>query len=90
MALGINKLDAAKKAACYSEEDWEFESFGSDDSQEGLLHSGGHLVVKLLECQESQGFPKLCKYNFKKVSWLRPKATRPSSREIYLICKDMK
>lgn len=32
-------------------------------------------------------FARICKPIFNKASWLRPKATRPSSREIYLICQ---
>lgn len=33
---------------------------------------------------------QICKPLFAKSSWLRPKATRPSSREIYLICQGLK
>lgn len=32
-------------------------------------------------------FARICKPIFNKASWLRPKATRSSSREIYLICQ---
>lgn len=35
-------------------------------------------------------FSRICKPRFRKVSWLRPKATRSSSREIYLICQGLK
>lgn len=59
----------------------------SSQRAQGLLLHGGNLVIKLLEGDESQGLPKLCKGRFKSVSWLRPKATKSSSREIYLIAK---
>ncbi|XP_010922295.1 uncharacterized protein [Elaeis guineensis] len=57
-----------------------------DANEDGVLQHGGNLVIKLLESEDIQGFGKFCKLRFKKVSWLRPKATRSSSREIYLIC----
>lgn len=53
----------------------------------GILLPGGSLVIKLLEGEESQGFLKLCKGRFQQLSWLRPKATRSTSREIYFIGK---
>eukprot|EP00897_Mesotaenium_endlicherianum_P005834 jgi/Mesen1/5279/ME000263S04391 len=53
----------------------------------GLLAPGGALVVKLLEGAGTQEFARLCKVHFMTVGWLRPKATRPASREIYLIAK---
>jgi 23S rRNA U2552 (ribose-2'-O)-methylase RlmE/FtsJ len=53
----------------------------------GMLLPGGSLVIKLLEGEESQGFIKLCKGRFQQLSWLRPKATRSTSREIYFIGK---
>lgn len=59
------------------------------DGEHGLLLPGGSLVIKLLEGEESQGFPKLCKRIFKSTAWLRPKATRPTSREIYFIAKGL-
>lgn len=34
-------------------------------------------------------FNHICKPLFRKASWLRPKATRSSSREIYLICQGL-
>ncbi|KAJ4719901.1 Ribosomal RNA large subunit methyltransferase E [Melia azedarach] len=59
-----------------------------DDS--GVLQHGGHLVIKLLESEDVQEFSQICKPLFRKASWLRPKATRSSSREIYLICQGLK
>ncbi|GLJ49353.1 hypothetical protein SUGI_1043640 [Cryptomeria japonica] len=90
LALGEIRLAAAKKAVDSSLEAEEAPVYLEPDAREGMLQSGGNLVIKLLECEESQGFPKFCKEHFKKISWLRPKATRSSSTEIYLICKDLK
>ncbi|KAI4339186.1 hypothetical protein MLD38_024150 [Melastoma candidum] len=61
----------------------------SDADDTGVLQTDGHLIIKLLESEEVQGFCKMCKPLFRKTSLLRPKATRPSSREIYLICQNL-
>ncbi|KAL2317223.1 hypothetical protein Fmac_031099 [Flemingia macrophylla] len=61
-----------------------------DDGGGGVLRVGGHLVVKLLESEDAKEINHISKPFFKKTSWLRPKATRPSSREIYLICQCLK
>jgi len=53
----------------------------------GILLPGGSLIIKLLEGEESQGFIKICKGRFRQLCWLRPKATRSTSREIYFIGK---
>ncbi|KAI3809061.1 hypothetical protein L1987_25028 [Smallanthus sonchifolius] len=55
----------------------------------GILKTGGHLIVKLLESEDTKELIKICKPLFRKSSWLRPKATRSNSREIYLICQDL-
>jgi len=47
-------------------------------------------VVDFFECLFAAEINQLSKPFFKKASWLRPKATRPSSREIYLICQGLK
>ncbi|XP_061973759.1 uncharacterized protein LOC133695823 isoform X3 [Populus nigra] len=59
----------------------------ADDN--GILQPGGHLVIKLLESEDNKEFSRICKPLFRKASWLRPKATRSSSREIYLICQGL-
>ncbi|XP_050945434.1 uncharacterized protein LOC103498139 isoform X4 [Cucumis melo] len=56
---------------------------------DGVLRKGGHLVLKLLESEDTQEFSRMLKPLFRKSSWLRPKATRSSSREIYLICQSL-
>ncbi|CAK7325711.1 unnamed protein product [Dovyalis caffra] len=60
----------------------------ADDN--GILQPGGHLVIKVLESEDNQEFSRICKPLFRKASWLRPKATRSSSREIYLICQGLR
>ncbi|KAM1445301.1 hypothetical protein ACFX2I_041353 [Malus domestica] len=55
----------------------------------GVLRRGGNLVIKLLESEDVQEINKICKPLFRKASLLRPKATRSSSREIYLICQGL-
>lgn len=56
----------------------------------GVLQPGGHLVVKLLESEDVKELSQICKPLFRKASWLRPRATRSCSREIYLICQGLK
>ncbi|PIN01581.1 Cell division protein FtsJ [Handroanthus impetiginosus] len=47
-------------------------------------------VVLLLESEDVKEFTQICKPLFRKASWLRPKATRSCSREIYLICQGLR
>lgn len=90
LALGEICVEAARKEDDSSAGDEVEPLYLKSEAQEGILNLGGSLVIKLLECEDSQGFPKFCKEHFRKVSWLRPKATRSSSREIYLICQNLK
>ncbi|XP_023543349.1 uncharacterized protein LOC111802921 [Cucurbita pepo subsp. pepo] len=73
---GKNKEDNVDDSASVSDYD-------------GVLQKGGHLVIKLLESEDTQEFSRMLKPLFRKASWLRPKATRSSSREIYLICQSL-
>ncbi|KAJ3685261.1 hypothetical protein LUZ61_014425 [Rhynchospora tenuis] len=93
--LGMRALSlAVGKISSVDSDDCEIEQFLSDietDADEtGVLKHGGNLVIKFLENEDVPAFGKFCKLRFKKVSWLRPKATRSCSREIYLICQGMK
>lgn len=45
------------------------------------------MMIMISIVRYSTEFIKICKPLFRKASWLRPKATRSSSREIYLICQ---
>ncbi|CAH2072815.1 unnamed protein product [Thlaspi arvense] len=83
--LGMRALDLAVGQAAISQS--PDDSGGEEESRCGVLKHGGHLVIKLLESEDAQDFAKICKPIFRKASWLRPKATRSSSREIYLICQ---
>ncbi|PKU76060.1 uncharacterized protein LOC110110220 [Dendrobium catenatum] len=66
------------------------DSFEDDTSENGVLRRGGNVVIKLLESKDTEAFAKFCKQRFRNVSWLRPKATRSSSKEIYLICQGLR
>ncbi|CAM8960723.1 unnamed protein product [Rhodiola kirilowii] len=60
---------------------------GAENNDDGMLQPGGNLLIKLLESQDIQDLLQLCKPLFKRASWLRPKATKSASREIYLVCQ---
>ncbi|XP_021295668.1 uncharacterized protein LOC110425172 [Herrania umbratica] len=90
--LGMRALDlAVGRAADLSEDNFqsEGESYTPGPDDNGVLLSRGHLVIKLLESEDIKELCQICKSLFKKASWSRPKATRSSSREIYLICQDL-
>ncbi|KAJ6772746.1 RRNA METHYLTRANSFERASE 2 MITOCHONDRIAL [Salix koriyanagi] len=124
--LGMQALDLAvgRAAATCLDEDIRTDGLLNDSvcaaDDNGILHPGGHLVIKLLESEDNKGgnmfmeqirvdvvtvhfllpfnclpfclaeFSRICKPLFRKASWLRPKATRSSSREIYLICQGLR
>ncbi|KAL5569063.1 hypothetical protein UlMin_025638 [Ulmus minor] len=98
--LGMRALDiavggAALAHACNSipgEDKLELSVVSSSNDNKdngGVLQKGGHLVIKLLESEDMREFSQICKPLFRKSSLLRPKATRSSSREIYLICQGL-
>ncbi|KAJ9540026.1 hypothetical protein OSB04_026532, partial [Centaurea solstitialis] len=82
MELGMRALDLALGGTPSSDDDQQHDDVG-------VLLTGGHLIVKLLESEDTKELMKICKPVFRKSSWLRPKATRSNSREIYLICQDL-
>nr|KJB76100.1 hypothetical protein B456_012G071600 [Gossypium raimondii] len=91
--LGMRALDlAVGRAMNLSNDNFqnEGESCTCSPYDKGVLLSRGHLVIKLLESEDTKELSQICKPLFKKSTWLRPKATRSSSREIYLICQDLK
>lgn len=94
--LGMRALDLAVGSANLAQEDAEPEAKEETDNSahseddKGILLPGGNLVIKLLEGEDMQEFGQICKPLFRKASWLRPKATRSSSREIYLICQGLR
>ncbi|KAK3005122.1 hypothetical protein RJ639_017846 [Escallonia herrerae] len=91
--LGMRALDLAVGRVALAPSEGTFQGESQLDSSnggqdvDGILRPGGHLVIKLLESQDVKEFSEICKKLFKKASWLRPKATRSSSREIYLIAR---
>ncbi|XVE69210.1 hypothetical protein DITRI_Ditri09bG0133400 [Diplodiscus trichospermus] len=91
--LGMRALDLAvgSRAANIPDDNFqkEEESCTSAPDDNGVLQPRGHLVIKLLESEDIRELNQICRPLFKKASWLRPKATRSSSREIYLICQDL-
>ncbi|CAH9113284.1 unnamed protein product [Cuscuta europaea] len=90
--LGHRALDLAVGGGAFSPQctnpqvDGELNDIGDN----GILQLGGHLVIKLLESEDTKEICEICKPLFRKTSWLRPKATRSSSREIYLICQGLR
>ncbi|KAM3261742.1 hypothetical protein ACQJBY_052438 [Aegilops geniculata] len=90
LSLAVGKIKV-KESADYRETMERFQSStGPDPDEDGVLRRGGSLVIKFLENEDIPGFNKFCKEKFKKVSLLRPKATRSSSREIYMICEGLR
>lgn len=117
--LGMRALDLAVGGAVLPNLGDKLDGSTSDTDINGVLLAGGHLVIKLLESEDVQGWilfhksncifsfsslfistffflvfslaelSRICKPLFRKASWLRPKATRSSSREIYLICQGL-
>ncbi|MQM01133.1 hypothetical protein Taro_033886 [Colocasia esculenta] len=81
--LGEKALSLAVGEGIFSAPD-ESPADAANSSGNGILQPGGNLVIKLLESRDTQEFGQFCKARFKKSSWIRPKATRSSSREIYL------
>ncbi|KAI3705119.1 hypothetical protein L1987_75351 [Smallanthus sonchifolius] len=91
--LGMRALDLAlggsKLPNVVPLEDDHTEKQLNEEDGVGILKTGGHLIVKLLESEDTKELIKICKPLFRKSSWLRPKATRSNSREIYLICQGL-
>ncbi|XP_061363734.1 uncharacterized protein LOC133307267 isoform X2 [Gastrolobium bilobum] len=93
--LGMRALDLAvgRVASVYDDDNDGHEKQCDEQSssdESGLLQVGGNLIIKLLESEDAKEISQISKPFFRKSSWLRPKATRPSSREIYLICQGLK
>ncbi|KAK9062953.1 hypothetical protein SSX86_016823 [Deinandra increscens subsp. villosa] len=92
MELGMRALDLAlggSKLPVVPLEDGLTEKQPNKEDDVGILKTRGHLIVKLLESEDTKELSKICKPLFRKSSWLRPKATRSNSREIYLICQEL-
>lgn len=94
--LGLRALNLAVGGGALPHSDDNVQLDGQSDGSvsapgnNGALQPGGHLVIKLLESEEIKEIGQISKSLFKKTSWLRPKATRSCSREIYLICQGLR
>ena len=53
-----------------------------------FLKKGGHFVIKVFESSNAQHFLKERKRDFSDFRYLRPKSTRKSSKEFFVIAKD--
>lgn len=58
--------------------------------ERGVLSTGGALVMKILEGSGTKEFSDSLRPYFTKVGFLRPKATRQESREVYIVCTGRK
>ncbi|HED13231.1 MAG TPA: RlmE family RNA methyltransferase [Gammaproteobacteria bacterium] len=54
------------------------------------LSRNGNFVVKLFEGEESAQFRRRCRQYFRECVVRKPAASRPRSREIYLLCKGLR
>jgi 23S rRNA (uridine2552-2'-O)-methyltransferase len=52
-----------------------------------VLKPGGDFLVKLFQGSGIDEFVALCRQRFSKVKSLKPRASRPASREIYLLAR---
>jgi len=52
-----------------------------------VLRPGGHFLAKAFQGEGIDGFKRELKSHFKVVKTLKPKASRPESREIYLLAR---
>ncbi len=83
LALGVHDVEEAAEAQ-------RSDSSGRSSVSSppfGVLRPGGALVVKLLEGpgHARASLTALCRPRFAKVLWARPSATRPESREVFLV-----
>lgn len=54
------------------------------------LTTNGHLILKVFQGADFNEFLSFIKPSFKKIKLFKPKASRPRSKEIYLICFNFK
>ena len=55
----------------------------------GVLLRGGSLVIKLLEGAGTQDWAATLRPHFRKLAYMRPRATRTRSKEVYLVCSGL-
>jgi len=54
------------------------------------LSKNGHFIVKVFQGDGFDDYVKNARKNFKKVSIIKPKASRPRSKEVYLLASQLK
>ena len=54
------------------------------------LSKNGHFIVKIFHGDGFDDYVKNARKNFKKVSIIKPKASRPRSKEVYLLASQLK
>ncbi len=54
-----------------------------------VLNPGGNFLVKVFQGQGSDDYIRLLRQHFKRVTVRKPKASRPRSREVYALSRDM-
>jgi 23S rRNA (uridine2552-2'-O)-methyltransferase len=57
---------------------------------EALLRPGGNLLVKVFQGQEFEELVKALRTRFQKVTTIKPKGSRPSSREMFILGRAIK
>lgn len=55
-----------------------------------FLRPGGHLVIKVFESNQAQEYLRTQKTQFEEFKFLRPKSTRSTSKEFFVIAKSFK
>lgn len=85
--LALGAVVAASPDSRHALQREEHSDCTSGPAHNGVLQEGGNLIIKLLENEDVQEIHQRCKPLFRKTSLLRPKATKSSSREIYLVCQ---
>ncbi len=84
MAPNISGVDAADQAGTVHLAELALEF------ARARLKPGGAFVAKLFQGEGFDGFLKELRQNFGKVSLRKPKASRPRSREIYLVARGLR
>jgi len=55
-----------------------------------MLMSNGHFVVKVFQGDGFDAYVQIARKTFKKVAIKKPKASRPRSKEVYLLASQLK
>jgi 23S rRNA (uridine2552-2'-O)-methyltransferase len=53
-----------------------------------VLKPGGDMLVKVFQGESFDGFIKACRASFRKVIIRKPAASRPRSREVYVVARN--